>query len=196
MKPIPGGIERLPKINSLSEAFDRLKATPSSMHEHMDFIRECAGKASRVLELGVNQGTSCVSLLAGLKPGGEMISVDLQGPLTPIRFVLEWCAGEVRDRNWMFMQADTLAAMRRLRNWSMNFDLIFIDSSHQYELTLRELAACRAGLLADGGTILMHDTVAFEDDVKRAMMEFVAETGWDWEERTNCNGLGVIRHPG
>jgi len=146
-------IEEMPQVNTLGEAFKILKDTPSSMHEHMEYIHSCAAQASSVLEIGLNQGTSCVALLAGLKPGGQMVSVDLQGPLTPIRFILEWCAGEVRERKWMFLEADSLEALWRLRGMAFQFDLVFLDSSHQYEATKSELIQI-AGMMMPGGKIL------------------------------------------
>lgn len=188
-----GNIEHLEKVTTLAETFSILRDPPSSMHDHMEFIRDTASRATRVLELGVNQGTSCVALMHGLQPGGEMVSVDLQGPLTPIRFILEWCAGEVRERNWMFMEADTMDAMKRLRAWGWRPDLVFIDSSHQYDLTVKEIAFIEPWL-APGGKILMHDTVSFPE-VNQAFREFTERTGWEHHNREVCHGLGVIRKP-
>lgn len=184
-------VENLQRVGTLREAFEHLRAIPSSMHEHMDYIRETAARATRVLELGVNQGTSCVSLLAGLRPGGRMVSVDIQGPLTPIRFVLEWCAGEVRERNWCFFQADTLDAMARFRDWGWTFDLAFLDSSHQYAATRAELVLLDR-LLEPGGVVLAHDTVSFPQ-VRRAVAEFCRDRGWEWTDRPACHGLGTVR---
>lgn len=186
-------LDDLEPMATLQEAFETIRAIPSSMHEHMDYIYQCASQSFSILEMGVNQGTSCVSLLAGLKPGGEMVSVDIQGPLTPIRFILEWCAGDVRDRNWMFMQSRSISAMRRLHESGWEFDLIFLDTSHTYDDTVEELVLCER-LVAPGGRILMHDTVSFPE-VKKAMEEFLERTQWQHENRENCHGLATLYAP-
>lgn len=192
------GFNDFPQVNTLAAAFRAVKAIPSSMHEHMDYLREAAAGSRSVLELGLNQGTSCVAFLTGLPAGSRMVSVDLQGPLTPIRFILEWCAGEIRKRNWMFMESDTLEAMRKMRDWGWEFDLIFVDSSHQYQATKDELALA-ADLVVrtkvSGGKIILHDTISFPE-VYRAMLEFTHERGWQFGNRENCHGLGVITVPG
>lgn len=186
-------LDTMPICSSLDDAFMRIQSVPSSMHEHMPFIRDCASRAQSVLELGVNQGTSCVALLAGLLPGGRMVSVDIQGPLTPLRFVLEWCADAVRQRNWVFMQSDSIAALGRLLLWGERFDLVFLDTSHRYADTVVELDMIES-VLRPGGVILCHDTVS-ELDVARAIATFNATRHWRYENRTNCHGLGILTSP-
>ena len=191
----PMSINNFPRLNTLKEVYETMKDLGSSLHEHMPEIHELASKSTRVLELGLNQGTSCVALLAGLNPGGMMVSVDLQGPLTPIRYILEWCAGDVRERSWVFMASDTLVAMRKMLAWGWTFDLVFIDSSHQYQPTKDELALA-VSMMPAGGTILLHDTVSFKAEVYRAMMEFCHERGLEFTNRENCHGLGTVTVPG
>ena len=152
----PMSINNFPRLNTLKEVYETMKDLGSSLHEHMPEIHELASKSTRVLELGLNQGTSCVALLAGLNPGGMMVSVDLQGPLTPIRYILEWCAGDVRERSWVFMASDTLVAMRKMLAWGWTFDLVFIDADHSYETTKRDIELW-APKVKPGGILGGHD---------------------------------------
>ncbi len=187
------GLNDFPQLTTLKEVYAVMKDIGSSMHEHMPYIHEVAERSKSVLELGLNQGTSCVALMTGLTPGSRMVSVDLQGPLTPIRYILEWCAGDVRERSWMFMESDTLDALRKMLLWGWTFDLVFIDSSHQYQPTKDELGLA-VRMMPEGGKILLHDTVSFPD-VYRAVMEFCQENQLNFENRENCNGLGTVTVP-
>ena len=78
----------------------------------------------------------------------------------------------------------------------MQADLIFIDTSHLAEQTTKEIAAYEP-ILRPGGIMVFHDTVSFYDGVFKPIKKFLkTHLGWTMENKTNCNGLGILRKPG
>jgi cephalosporin hydroxylase len=82
-------------------------------------------------------------------------------------------------------------------------DIVFIDTSHLYDHTVQELAIYR-WLVRPGGVICLHDTELPTPEgapprplypVKKAVIEFIAETGWQWHNFPDCWGFAVIRVP-
>ncbi len=82
----------------------------------------------------------------------------------------------------------------------VEYDVLFIDTSHEYEHTLKELHAYMPGL-APGGMALFHDTrlVGYRcprenyPPVRLALEDYCKETGLSWEEIPGEYGLGVIK---
>ena len=125
----------------------------------------------RILELGTG-GDSAHSTgmftywLSNITNEGILVSAD-RHPLSHV-----W----LRYRHysfWHFVQGDSLTVMKALQKDEINglpnsFDLIFIDSSHTYPHTLRELEQ------ASGMTnaILMDDTTM--DEIKQSLNEFLS----------------------
>lgn len=111
--------------------------------------------ATTVLETGVWRGYSTCLLAAAVKQqraGGRIYAID---PL---------CVPHLWDRNdlkyyitWIPKRCqDALDDVRHL-----TFDLLVIDSHHDYETTLWEVKHFEP-LLRDGGYILLHDSLSFD----------------------------------
>lgn len=163
----------------------------SDIHAHLGYMRDLVVElgALVVIELGVRAANSTVAWLAGLEAtGGYLWSVDVAAAMTAID----------HDR-WTFVQGDDMhpAVMADL---PPKADILFIDTSHQYQHTLAELRLY-GPLVRAGGRIVLHDTELAHPDgdpdpepypVRRAIEDWCAETGHEWEERTGCWGLGVI----
>ena len=83
-------------------------------------------------------------------------------------------------------------------------DVLFLDTSHEYEHTLAELRAYMPRV-ANGGIALFHDTnlqgwggnPPREDhpEVRQALDAWCAETGLSWENMPGVYGLGVVKVP-
>jgi cephalosporin hydroxylase len=82
-------------------------------------------------------------------------------------------------------------------------DIVFLDTSHFYADTVRELNTYR-WLVKPGGLLVCHDTMLEipmgaphrpRFPVRTAIEEFVAEHGFGWQNVTECWGLGLIRIP-
>lgn len=167
---------------------------PSDIHEHLptlyNLVREIEAKL--VLELGVRSGESTVALAEAVKStGGKLISVDvgIQGNVGPM---LE--SYGLRDV-WEPHQSDDIDW--GLNTWDRNvhFDLIFVDTSHEYQHTTREIQVFEC-IIRPGGIMAFHDTVSVPGGVLRPIQEFLAfHPNYRFENHANCNGLGVLRKP-
>ena len=140
-----------------------------------NFIRQA--KVRTVLELGVGPGYSTQKILQAL--GGKGLwSVDIS-PCTGIR---ERISEDYPD--WVFIQEDD----RKLK-WTRKVDLIFIDTSHQYEHTLEELE--KYSPYAQHW-IFLHDTRSnpqVEDAIKTFLL---TDENWAWSEWEHGWGLALL----
>jgi cephalosporin hydroxylase len=145
-----------------------------------------------IIELGVRDGasTSCWVKCAA-QASGHVWSVDIE----PTQLVPR--------RQWTFIHGDDLDP-RVLIQLPPLVDLVFIDTSHAYEHTLRELDAYGPRVRA-GGVIVLHDTenehpedhgelIGPQDPfpVRRAMVEWADRHDFRWSNDPQSWGLGVI----
>ena len=179
---------------TVTEDYARILAEESDIRDHMPFLKACAERypAPQIIELGVRTGRSTSAFLAGLG-AGHLWSVDIRKPGVPDSWHDLDC--------WSFLKADDLSPQAQ---WWLpgRADILFIDTSHEYELTVCELLL-HAPRVVKGGLILMHDTeypeincvrpAAHESDVGRALDWWAPRHGQMWENRTGCYGLGVVR---
>jgi predicted O-methyltransferase YrrM len=148
-------------------------------------------QAQHVIELGTRSGVSTIAWLHALEAtGGRLTSVDIDA---------KPAIGDYD--NWTFIQGDDCSA--EVLDQLEAADIVFIDTSHLYDHTVRELDVYRK-LVRPGGVICLHDTeLAWPDGaparpqypVKKAVKEFIAETGWRWVNFPDNNGFGVISVP-
>lgn len=143
--------------------------------------------AQTVVELGVRTGRSTVALLAGVeRTGGRVWSCDLNAPGIP---------AEVVDHpQWTFVRGDDVTVVDQAPR---PIDVLFIDTSHEYEHTLAELNAY-APLVRSGGVVVLHDT-------NPALWPECAQAVWDWvaarpvlprlEVHDHDNGLTIVWLP-
>ena len=167
--------------------------TPSDIYLHLPRMVDLvlSLNAQHVVELGTRTGVSTTAWLYALaQTGGRLTSVDLD-ERPPI--------GE--HDAWTFIQGDDMD--RDLFASIDAADVVFIDTSHLYTHTVRELDLWRHKV-RPGGVICLHDTQLPIPDgapprplfpVKKAAMEFIRETGWDFINFPDCWGFMVIRVP-
>ena len=177
---------------TLAEMYAERCITPSDIFLHLPRMVALVEElnAQHVIELGSRSGVSTVAWLYALEStGGHLTSVDLDS------------APEIGTwTEWRHIQGDDLApeTLAMLEP----ADIVFIDTSHAFHQTVRELNTYR-WLVKPGGVIVCHDTeLARPEDsppsdplfpVKRAIEQFVAENGLQWLNVAECFGLGVIR---
>ena len=165
-------------------------ATPSDIYEHLPVFVELVHdvNAKKVIELGTRTGVSTIAWLYALEEtGGHLWSVDIDAA-PPIGTYPHWTFVQGDD-----MDSDVYGQL------PYDVDVLFIDTSHDYTHTLRELNLYR-WLVRPGGVILLHDTELPHPEgvigppypVKKAVNEFCAAEGLTWENRPNCWGLGII----
>ena len=104
---------------------------------------------------------------------------------------------------WTFIQGwdDDPAVIAQLPG---QFDIIFLDSNHTYELTTAELTEY-VPRVRPGGRFLLHDTALLTTGnavtpqppypVRTAVAEYCEAHGLVWSHVENCNGLGTIYVP-
>lgn len=179
-------------LPSVAERYAELCRTPSDIFRHLPRLVTLVHEtnARHVVELGTRSGVSTVAFLHALATtGGTLTSVDID-PAPDLG------VGDVE--HWRFVQGDDLApdVVRDLAD----ADIVFIDTSHHYEHTTRELAVYRH-VVRPGGFIVLHDTELEHPEgapafprfpVRRAVEEFCAREGFAWINFRDCYGLGVI----
>ena len=180
---------RAPKTAAdLQPEYEDRWSQPSDMQHYMPLLREIASRYPQVqvTELGVREGTSTSAFLAAAEAaGGQVWSVDIGPVKAP-----EYWPGTGR---WELQISDDMAAEVEPRPC----DVLFIDTSHEYEHTLAELRKFVPSV-RPGGVVLMHDTLNWPGDgVVKALDAYCAETGLAWEEiGFGRYGLGRITIPG
>lgn len=175
----------------LEQRYRELCATPSDIYLHLPRMVELVRKlnAQHVIELGTRTGVSTIAWLYALEQtGGRLTSVDVDAQ-PPIG---EWA-------HWQFIQGDDCE--QTVFTQLDPADIVFIDTSHAYLHTVRELNLYR-WLVNPGGVIICHDTeLMYPGDappsdprfpVRRAIEDFTTQNGYHWENISGCWGLGVI----
>ena len=173
----------------------------SDIQEYLEFLHQEAGRAEgrRVIELGTRGGNSTLAFLAAIEKRGtgHVWSVDVSGCAHDPEGMAPWA----RHPSWTFIQGDDMdAAVQSLL--PAQCDILFVDTSHEYEHTLAELRAYMPRV-APGGVALFHDTniigwpgYKWDRDippVQAALDDYCAEAGVSWENMPGEYGLGVIR---
>jgi predicted O-methyltransferase YrrM len=176
---------------SLEIKYNTICSIPSDIVNHLPrFVKMVNDlNAQHVIELGTRTGVSTLAWLYALeKTGGKLTSIDID-PAPPI--------GDYD--HWNFIQSDDLDSELLL---SLNAaDIVFIDTSHLYDQTIKELYAYLP-LVRDGGLLVLHDTELMIPEtatpleplypVKKAVLEFIDETRFDFVIHEDCWGLAVI----
>lgn len=166
----------------------------TDIHQHLVTLYDLvlAIDAKRVLELGVRDGESTVALLEAVKKnGGRLVSVDID-PCEQARAMLkEYGISE----GWEFHQGSDITFGEGVWDRSKFFDLIFVDTSHEYSHTKREIELFEP-MVRLGGLMVFHDTVSFPLGVLKPIQEFLStQNGYVFENHTHCHGLGILRKP-
>lgn len=136
--------------------FQELMTKPSDIYGHLNtlYMLTIENDLKTVLELGTAEGESTIALLKAVSHlGGKVHSIDIKNCLQ---------AQAIVEKNgltkfWIFMQNDDLKV-----NWSQTIDHLFIDTSHLYDHTLKELEKYEP-FVKEGGIITLHDIVSFPE---------------------------------
>ena len=187
-------------VTTVHDAYrDRLSRW-SDIQEYLPFLYEQARSrpGCRVLELGSRKGNSTLAFLAGVQEaGGHVWSNDITDVTLDPEGMRPWRA----HPKWTFVRGDDMdpAVQAQL---PAEVDVLFIDTSHEYEHTLAELRAYMPRL-APGGVALFHDTnimgwpgYQWDRDippVQAALNEWCEEARLSWQNMPGSYGMGVIR---
>jgi predicted O-methyltransferase YrrM len=132
---------------------DKLPQFPPSVYYR--FLRKLAFEMRPTLsvELGVCGGGASYHLATG-HPTGKVVGIDvtIEYP-TNVVFIQERCP------NWTLLVGDSVHQAFRVQEYAKEFGpigILFIDTVHTYEQTMREYAAYRP-MMAPGGVICFDD---------------------------------------
>jgi predicted O-methyltransferase YrrM len=134
------------------------------MAPHIRTLTEYARACRRIVEFGTRGGVSTWAFLDGLPAKGLMWSVDIDACEVPPRVA--------SDPRWTFVQGNDLD-YETLAKLPLRADLVFIDTSHEYEHTVEELKVAQT---FRPKRILCHD--AEWPGVAQALMELEQNTSW------------------
>lgn len=171
---------------TIADLFEHLCGQESDIQGHLGRLRDLVVEldARQVVELGVRTGRSTVALLAGVEAtDGRLWSCDVVD-------VVPGLPAEVAEHpQWEFVLGDDLAVVDR----APSCDLLFIDTSHEYEHTAAELAAYTP-LVRAGGCVVLHDTNDQWPGVQRALFEWrtAMPVPPRLEVHTHDNGLTIV----
>ena len=192
------------------------KRTDISDHLEILYLEATRIRPELILELGVRTGESTFALeRAARQTDATLISLDME----PTSYVSDW-------ENWYFVQEDDLKFAHRFhlfaveRGLKPEIDFLFLDTSHTYEHTKRELDVWLP-FLSTTGIAVFHDTNLGwlfrrrdgsigggwnnSRGVIRALQEYL---GVSWDEKAHysgengtfaiehipdCNGLTILR---
>lgn len=146
---------------------EKLALEPVDISEHLTTLTMLTKELGlkTILELGTREGYSTIAFLEAAKAiGGTVTSVDIE----PCPKAKERVASAGLQDLWTFIEGDDLAIQ-----WDRPIDHLFIDTSHMYEHTLKELNRYEP-LVVDGGVITLHDVV-FASGVRQAIDEYIAD---------------------
>ena len=157
----------------------------TDIHEHLAtlYLLTVEHNLKNVLELGTRTGESTIALLyAAKRIGGIVHSFDLNPCELAKKQVAEYGLTEF----WRFKQADDLDV-----EWDSPIDHLFVDTTHLYDQTLKELQKFEPHVKS-GGIITMHDIVLYPDVKKAIVNYFKGRSDFRLYEYINNNGLAVI----
>jgi len=179
-------------MTSLEEQYDIRCQTQSDINEHLPVLKKYAEECDTILEFGVRWIVSTYALLMG-KPK-LMRSVDIVYP----RGDPDLCKrlAEYNSVDFDFVVQDS----RKYGNDEDKWDLIFIDTLHNYDVLKEEL---RVHGNRANKYIIFHDTVTFGSidqsgsgqGLNPAIDEFLEENShwYRHEVFTNNNGLTILK---
>src|SRR5258708_4914234 len=144
---------------ALARALGRIGAN-SDIHDHLGtlFYETVVAQPHLIVELGTRGGLSTRALLAAAEvTNAHLLSVDIEdcsGIDVPLPLLTRWTFIRGDDVAFADKPFEQFCAKRGLPALA---DVIFVDTSHEYEHTKAELAAWLPRLAPDG-VVLFHDT--------------------------------------
>jgi cephalosporin hydroxylase len=173
------GMDERSILKELEEIKKRsIKRTDISDHLVTLFVESLNIKPRLIVELGVRGGESTFVLERVAKLcGSTLVSVDLED-----------CSDSSSYKNWIFVQSDDIEFAKIFEVWckehgiQSTIDLLFIDTSHIFEHTVKEIENWFP-FLAEKSKVFFHDT-----NLKRLFFRRDGSIGVGWN-----NQRGVIR---
>jgi predicted O-methyltransferase YrrM len=152
--------------------------------------------AKKVLEIGVFEGQTGIEMIKAVGDDGHYVGIDITDEnfnktfkklITPLNDSVAECCVHIGS------SFDILPTLE-----PKSFDLIFIDSVHEYDHLKKEFKLCEK-LIKQNGLIVLHDAILFEG-VNRFCNELKSNKGFEVliletpkEGDREPSGLAVIK---
>lgn len=186
--------------------------------DHLEtlFIESLSVKPKLIMELGVGPGESTFVLERVAKIyNAKLISVDMKEE--PAK-VSSW-------KDWIFVNSDDIKFAKNFKNWAKEknienqIDILFIDTSHEYDHTTQEIEHWFP-FLSDGAKVFFHDTnakpiyrrrdgsIGLAPDINRGVISAIENyfntsfnekksfvdfrNGWLIKHYSICNGFTIL----
>lgn len=165
--------------------------------DNKDQVRLIYEEALRVkpklaIEAGVRRGISSLAILAAMAQyGGTLHSVDNEERWG--RSYNEITRHAPKLAKWWHLWIDD--SVKFAQEWKLGgVQFMFIDTSHEYDQTKRELEVYMP-LLEKGGSALFHDTRnEYADGVLKPILEYMGEhLDLEYKEMGGNEGMGRLR---
>lgn len=197
----------------------RRALTRTNINDHLEtlFLESVEVQPHLIVELGVGPGESTFVFERVAKIcGAKLVSVDLRKEMEKAS---SW-------PGWIFVNENDLEFAQKFPNWAAErgvgplIDVLFIDTSHKYEHTLREIELWFP-YLSEKAKVFFHDTnvkpiykrrdgsIGLTYDIKRGVIRALETffgkpfngnrdfvdfcNGWLIKHYALCNGLTVIK---
>jgi predicted O-methyltransferase YrrM len=146
-----------PKVKEAVEAASVERHSWNSEDECGAFMANLIkmNKCMTVLEIGVFEGETSQHLINALPQGGQYVGVDVVDYRTQKTIETMNTGGKSID----FILGSSLDEMPKMPHH--HFDLIFIDSIHEFDHVLQEFKLAEY-LISKDGLIILHDTIHLE----------------------------------
>ena len=139
-------------------------------------------KMTNVLESGVFKGRTSSYLIDALPPKGKFYGIDIEDHRTDdVKTLME-------KPNCHYLLGDSREVIKKLP--TRFFDLIFIDSVHEYEFLKTEFKGCER-IIKQGGIIVLHD--AYIDGVRKWADELRKMSWFEVVKLDTLDDIGVNR---
>jgi len=144
-----------------------------------------------IVELGVRGGSSTLAFLSALQKldKGRLWSCDIDPLMEELnRKAIE---GGLYDY-WYFWQGDSVDFADSYFS-KKQADIVFIDTSHEFEQTVKEIEKWHSKV-KEGGKMIFHDTCSRYDGVSVPIQLFLEnhQDEWDYYNIDVTTGLGVM----
>jgi Methyltransferase domain len=204
-------------LREFDEILDRV-AQRTVINDHVVtlFLESLSVRPKLIVELGVEAGQSTfVFERVARLCGSRLVSVDFYD-----------CSGSCDWDEWIFVKANDIEFAERFPEWcrerniGAEIDILFIDTDHNYEQTLKEIKAWFP-LLSSKAKVFFHDSNVvsvlrrkdgslgnvkrdFNRGVIRAIGEYLGGSfdekedfirfcnGWLVKHHSNCNGMTIL----
>ncbi len=174
----------------------------TDIREHLLYLYLLATEidAKTIVEIGAGQSTYALTAAVN-KTNGQFYSIDLSSD-AKLRLFPQGEGILEKEPRYHFIRGNsvidsTLLGDSIISKWNKQIDLLFIDSAHTYDVTIKELSGF-VKWVRTGGIICLHDTGTNNTvwaDCRKALDDFLADKKDKFihVQYDNQNGFTILK---